>query len=138
MQVYYWDDENIRLGQETGTRLAFLVESERLLKNIARVSLDGPYGKNIAAELFETIVLAAEGSGIAGVMSYIYKLAESKHLRDQCRPTRRPRDLTRRVTLLWKLMTNEDEMWAVNEFSKVMNLDPKLVRFPINWKRCSH
>jgi predicted ferric reductase len=67
--------------------------------------LDGPYGKNHHPERYHTVVLVAQGIGIAGLLSYIGYLEEWKSQEDRLRK----RELiTRKVDLHWLLDDNSE------------------------------
>ncbi|KAK2778959.1 FAD-binding domain-containing protein [Colletotrichum kahawae] len=121
--VYHW--EKIDTGVEaytttTTTSDIFLLvqDSPEWIKQKVQVLLDGPYGYNARPEKYETVVLVAQGRGIAGV------LPAASHI---ARISRRSR-ITRRIDLQWKLDQNDDEEWAEERLQTLIHLDPHRVR----------
>ncbi|KAK7927890.1 hypothetical protein PG985_004888 [Apiospora marii] len=92
--------------------------------------LDGPYGKDVHAELYETVVLAAQGIGIAGVLPcalYLAHLRKASKRRDAGAGFTgflRGRLLTRQVVVLWKLEGREQESWVKDSLASLLELDP--------------
>ncbi|KAE9573935.1 hypothetical protein CGMCC3_g9860 [Colletotrichum fructicola] len=117
--VYHW--EKIDTGVEaytttTTTSDIFLLvqDSPEWIRQKVQVLLDGPYGYNAHPEMYETVVLVAQGRGIAGV------LPAASHI---ARISRRSR-ITRRIDLQWKLDQNDDEEWAEERLQNLIHLDP--------------
>jgi hypothetical protein len=82
--------------------------------------LDGPYGIDLRLERFETVILAAKGMGIVGVLPYAVHLAARKQHDDNTRhKSARLRDtskvvfgdLSRCVDLVWWLEDSDQEPW---------------------------
>ncbi|KAK8859469.1 hypothetical protein PGQ11_010203 [Apiospora arundinis] len=141
MLVYSWRALEQRPSNKTAAaketeapgEMTFLVQSpEAVGRKWAGdvLFLDGPYGKDVHAELYETVVLAAQGIGIAGVLPCALYLA---HLRKASKREDagagftgflRGRLLTRQVVVLWKLEGREQESWAKDELASLLELDP--------------
>lgn len=114
--------------KEETTRLQFLIDSRFLNKSrTSRVSIAGPYGRNIHVERFETVLLIAEGLGVAGILPFALDLARRKSHRESWRPGRRPEDLTQQVALVWKLEHSAQEEAASAQLSCLMELDQEVV-----------
>ena len=129
--LYSWEPTLDGIGdpeKEESTCLQFLVDSRFLDKSrISRVSMAGPYGRNIHVERFETVLLIAEGMGIAGIVPFALDLARRKSRRESWRPSRRPEDLTQQVALIWKLDHPEQEEVASAQLSYLIDLDQEVV-----------
>lgn len=129
--LYSWEPTLHRIAppeKEETTRLQFLVHSRFLDKSrTSRVSMAGPYGRNIHVERFETVVLIAEGIGIVGIVPFALDLARRKSYRESWRPSRRPEDLTQQVALIWKLDHPKQEELANTQLSCLMDLDQEVV-----------
>ncbi|KZL88158.1 hypothetical protein CI238_11627 [Colletotrichum incanum] len=88
--------------------------SQVLTKGLTQVLLDGPYGKHIHPEKYETIVLVAQGRGIAGVLPVALHIAQiGRHDR-----------ITRRIDLQWKLDHHDEEGWVEDRLQNLIELDP--------------
>ncbi|KAF4430854.1 Ferric/cupric reductase transmembrane component B [Colletotrichum fructicola] len=129
--VYHW--EKIDTGVEaytttTTTSDIFLLvqDSPEWIRQKVQVLLDGPYGYNAHPEMYETVVLVAQGRGIAGV------LPAASHI---ARISRRSR-ITRRIDLQWKLDQNDDEEWAEERLQNLIHLDPHRVRNDTSNEMC--
>lgn len=129
--LYSWEPTLDRIGdpeEEETTRLQFLIDSRFLHKSrTSRVSIAGPYGRNVHVERFETVLLIAEGMGIAGILPFALDLARRKSHRESWRPSRRPEDLTQQVALLWKLDHPGQEEVASAQLNCLMDLDQEVV-----------
>lgn len=74
-----------------------------------RLRLGGPYGGDLSMGSFETVVLAAEGIGISGVLPFALSLISRwKHDVENRQREYVPihRDMTRNIDLIWKLDRN--------------------------------
>jgi hypothetical protein len=128
------------------TDLTFLVQprgglTARLVRELpfqSLVSFNGPYSQNLHLEDYETVMLVAEGMGIAAVLPHAQHLvrrsyydAQIKKLlkltstsnKDDLRKSRN-RDVTRSVNLFWKLELNDQEKWVSDELRTLQDLDP--------------
>ncbi|KXH45553.1 FAD-binding domain-containing protein [Colletotrichum salicis] len=119
--VYHWN--NIASGSKTaktppmvGVSELFLLiqDSQVLTKGLTQVLLDGPYGKHTHPEKYETVVLVAQGRGIAGVLPAALHVAQiGRHDR-----------ITRRIDLQWKLDHHDEEGWIEERLQNLIELDP--------------
>ncbi|KDN70497.1 hypothetical protein CSUB01_07942 [Colletotrichum sublineola] len=114
--------------------VAFLVSDRGRIFNFSRLDvgnsllLDGPYGRNLELWNYETVILAAKGMGIAGILSSALCLLDrrnqdSEAKKDKKRGQRLFRDLTRKVAIVWTLEDNAQEDWAAPAFSVLQGLD---------------
>ncbi|KAH8755819.1 hypothetical protein F5883DRAFT_504562 [Diaporthe sp. PMI_573] len=135
--MYSWEPVLDRIGdpeKEETTRLQFLIDSRFLDKpRTSRVSMAGPYRRNIHVERFETVLLIAEGMGIASILPFALDLARRKSRRESWRPRRRPEDLTQQVALVWKLDHSGQEEVASAQLSCLMDLDQEVVSLLLQW-----
>lgn len=81
MMVYSWEASKAR--SRSAQSLSFLVQNAPSLSSIlesakAKVWLDGPYGRNLRLEHFNTVVLVAEGMGITGVLPFALSIAQRR------------------------------------------------------------
>ncbi|KAK4113067.1 hypothetical protein N656DRAFT_797609 [Canariomyces notabilis] len=92
-----WYGPGRELETDVAEDLAFLVShNSRPLRSLRfgegeRLLLDGPHGQNLGLQRFETVMLAAHGVGISGVLSFALYLCERRGSRGRLR----------RVNLLW-------------------------------------
>ena len=104
--------------EKDSTEMAFLVlhsrplESLRFRKN-ERLLIDGPYGQDLNLEYFESVMLAAHGAGILGVLSIARRLWER----------RRSDDALRRVNIFWSLEQSSQGKWAATYLRRLQKLD---------------
>ncbi|KAK0369620.1 serine/threonine-protein kinase [Colletotrichum limetticola] len=121
--LYHWETADLTVANQQGqasstgraSSLFFLVQdNSSQVKNNTEILLDGPYGCNKHPEKFETVVLVAQGRGIAGVLPVALSIALiGRHDR-----------ITRRIDLQWKLNLNDQEEWAEERLQGLINLDP--------------
>ena len=104
----------------------------------SRVLFDGPYGQDLHLEQYETVMLVANGIGIAGVLPYARHLAQRNHhdseIKKSLKLASTPnkddlskalyRDATRKVDLFWKLELNRQEEWIPEHLRTLQDLDP--------------
>ncbi|KAH8797841.1 hypothetical protein F5884DRAFT_814465 [Xylogone sp. PMI_703] len=80
--VAWWDNEEDNPG--AATKLTFFIQPRNGLSSIIHqistqsVNLNGPYGKSLKLKRYHTVILAADGIGIAGILSYAKYLLERK------------------------------------------------------------
>lgn len=97
--------------------------------------LDGPYGRDLHLQSYETVVLAAKGMGILGVLPFARHLAErrnhdegvrskSSRLKDSTEPVFG--DLSRHVDLIWWLENRDQEDWVAEQLKLLQKLDTKV------------
>jgi hypothetical protein len=134
------------------TDLTFLVQprgglTARLVRELpfqSLVSFNGPYGQNLHLEDYETVMLVAEGMGIAGVLAHAQHLVRRSHHDAQIKKLLKltstsnkgdlrkalNRDVTRSVDLFWNLELNDQEKWVSDELRTLQDLDPGRVSSP--------
>ena len=103
------------------------------------VSFDGPYGQDLHLEQYETVMLVAQGPGIAGVLRYAQHLAQrscrdrevKRLLKLESTPNKVDlrktlhRDATKNVDLFWQLDLNSQEKWISDHLRALQDMDPK-------------
>ncbi|KAH8787543.1 hypothetical protein F5882DRAFT_293398 [Hyaloscypha sp. PMI_1271] len=112
--VIAWWDNSIK-----ATSLSFLIQpdngvsSELIRRNsISKVRIDGPYGKDLGLEKYETVILTAKGIGIAGIMPYVRHLAYRKLSTGKAHEAYRRGLITRKIDVYWILEDNTQEDWV--------------------------
>ena len=99
------------------------------------IRLDGPYGTDLRLQGFETVILAAKGLGIVGVLPYALHLVargqhddNTRHRSDRLRDTSEAvfGDLSRRVDLVWWLEDTDQEPWVRGQLKALQELDKKV------------
>lgn len=107
--------------------------------------LVGPFGKDLRLHRFETVILAARGIGILGILPFALHLAARKHqdsaIRDKASRMSGSedtvyRDVTRKVDLVWWLDYNDQEKWVMDHFATLQSLDVENVSAPITKSLC--
>ena len=86
-----------------------------------RLRLGGPYGGDLNMGSFETVVLAAEGIGISGILPFALSIISRKQ-RDVAERAKRQDaplycDITRNIDLFWKLDSNGQYDCAAGYFT---------------------
>jgi predicted ferric reductase len=111
--ITWWDDS------QQAKKLSFLIEphagmsADLITKNsIQSVVLDGPYGKDLRLEDYETVILIAKGIGIAGILSYVRHMTYRRVSRDKSNEAYRRGLITRKIDVFWVLEENSQERWA--------------------------
>ncbi|OAA55986.1 hypothetical protein ISF_07584 [Cordyceps fumosorosea ARSEF 2679] len=139
MMPFWVDSEHVASG--AASELSFLISHtgnhKRSLATVRKgqfLRLDGPYGKDLQLQSYETVVLAAKGMGIVGVLPFARHLAERRKHDDGARGTtarlrdsREPvfGDLSRNVDLIWWLESNEQEEWVAEQLKELQKIDTK-------------
>ncbi|CAJ2505628.1 Uu.00g130220.m01.CDS01 [Anthostomella pinea] len=102
------------------------------LKKGQKFLLDGPYGQDLGLRHYETVIMAAQGIGIAGVLASALDLAERQQhdwaiKASKSRAYRADlfRDRTRKVAIVWSLDENIQEEWVTMELNALKRLDEK-------------
>jgi len=110
--IAWWDDSM------RATSLSFLVQphngvsSDLIRRNSLRsVRIDGPYGKDLELEKYETVILVAKGIGIAGIIPYVRHLAYRKLSTGKAHEAYRRGLITRKIDVYWMLEDNAQEDW---------------------------
>ena len=85
-----------------------------------RPGLSGPYGGDLSMGAFETLILAGEGIGIAGILPFALSLLSRKK-RDKQNKGDVPLhcDITRCIDLVWKLDDNRQYDYAAEYFDSL-------------------
>ncbi|KAJ2983716.1 hypothetical protein NUW58_g6202 [Xylaria curta] len=128
--AFFW---RLSPGEDSTRDLHFLLQERDSLaqldsgRSLQNIAIEGPYGKNMRAETYETVILIAEGVGIAGVLPYALHLAQRRQHDQRFRTTNTAifRDVTRKVDLLWKLNHGNEEQWCKDELTELMSMDSK-------------
>ncbi|KAL8409983.1 hypothetical protein RB594_008176 [Gaeumannomyces avenae] len=92
--------------------------------------LDGPYGRNIDLWNYETVILAAKGMGIAGILSSALFLLDRRNLDLVAKKQTKKRlfrDRTRKVALVWALEDNFQENWAALAIHNLQKVDKEKI-----------
>lgn len=82
--------------------------------------LDGPYGQDLELEYYETVLLAAHGTGILGVLSFALYLCQRRGIRRSLR----------RINIFWSLEQNSQDKWVDKKLRKLQKMDPNNVCSP--------
>ncbi|KAI9774702.1 MAG: hypothetical protein M1839_001663 [Geoglossum umbratile] len=116
-------------GPTKAETLTFLIQphcglSARLASQsfIQTVVLDGPYGQDLHLERYETVMLVAQGIGIAGVLPYAHHLANWKLHQNS---SYKRAVMTRKLDLYWVLEENYQEKWIGDYLRELQQKDIK-------------
>lgn len=97
-------------------------------KSISRVIIDGPYGKDLELESYETVILIARGIGIAGIMPHIRHMTDRRMLPNENWATKYRRGLiTRKIDVYWVLDDDYQDEWVADWMKQLYDLDSKNV-----------
>lgn len=109
--VAWWTDD------VNGSVRHFEILINREMESAPRPGLSGPYGGDLSMGSFETLVLAGEGIGIAGILPFALSLISRKR-RDKQNNGDAPLhcDITRCIDLVWKLDDNRQYDCAAEYF----------------------
>ena len=125
----FWDASH---DQTVTTRLHFLIQDDHPLpssspsRGVGKLTLEGPYGANLRLHTYETVVLLAESIGIAGVLPYALDLVQRRQYDELLKDKKIPasfRDVTRKVDLMWKLGSDDEDSWCDEQLKTLMALD---------------
>lgn len=113
------------------TRLYFLMQDGHALpsftsRGIEKFTLEGPYGATLGLHTYETVILLAESIGIAGVLPYALDLVQRRQHDEVLKDKKIPanfRDVTRKVDLMWKLGSDDEDSWCDKQLQTLMALD---------------
>lgn len=126
-----WRQESV---SRKASKLVFLIDTSKqpylakVLNKGKSVLLDGPYGSNIAVESYDTVVLIAEGRGIASVLPLLSSLtARRVYDKASSQETKLFQDQTRRIDLYWWLENSSQDIWVKKELEHLQSLDPENV-----------
>lgn len=136
--------EQIASAKVTDLHFLALQEGSRLkwLKNVEEkdsLLLDGPYGRDLHLQKYETVVLTARGKGITSILPLMLHLTARKKHDDDIRtrfgseatPDSMFLDVTRKVDLIWILDKNEEQDWVGNQLKELQALDAENVSIPL-------
>ncbi|OAA42288.1 Ferric reductase, NAD binding protein [Cordyceps fumosorosea ARSEF 2679] len=139
MAVFDWEPYQPGQGWARNSlyakELTFLVEVGNLPapgRNNCELSVEGPYGREIGLHHFSTVLLVAQGIGIAAampqVMSIVERYASDSATRRQMRaqPLERQslhRDKTCRLNLYWVLTSSADIHWINGALRRLAAID---------------
>jgi len=84
------------------------------LRSGMRAIVEGPYGKELDLETYDTVLLFATGMGIAGQLSYVTQLLERYHT---CGVT------DRRIALFWELDAEIHAAWVADMMMELLRRD---------------
>lgn len=144
-----------------GNEIGFLLsESERVFSyssfKIGKgLRLDGPYGRNIDLWNYESVILAAKGMGIAGILLSALFLLDRRNSDTLAKKEQMSfddngairyknrifRDRTRKIVLIWILEDNCQEDWAAAQIRNLQQIDTQAVcnnsnpSFQANYRR---
>ncbi|KAE8442180.1 hypothetical protein EG329_003768 [Mollisiaceae sp. DMI_Dod_QoI] len=138
----WWDWEEkaphaISGHQEKATVVSFLIRPQRGLtarltkeSQLHSINVDGPYGQDLQLEQYDTVILVAEGIGIAGVLPYAKYLSQRKLDDDNAKSNPKAkvclsRDQTRKVDIFWKLEHNRQVSIAEKYLDILEKMDRK-------------
>lgn len=95
---------------------------------VKRVLLDGPYGKDLCLDNYETVILVARGIGVAGILPYARHMTDRKVLPNEPWSRQYRRGLiTRNIDVYWVLEDNTQEDWVSDWMKDLHDLDEKNV-----------
>ena len=126
------------------------LERELQLSHLSRrglpVWIEGPYGQDLHLERYETVMLAAQGIGIAGVLPYARHLLQRRFrdgkIKELLKLAATPRkydlqnslhrDATRIVDLFWELEENGQDELLSDHLRTLQETDPKRVSLAVS------
>lgn len=140
MMPFCADADHVTSG--VASELSFLISHTghhaRSLNTVRKgqfLRLDGPYGRDLQLQSYETVVLAAKGMGIVGVLPFARHLAERRAYDDgargaaaRLRDSKEPvfGDLSRNVDLIWWLDDPQQEEWVAEQLKQLQKVDLKV------------
>ncbi|TVY13064.1 Ferric/cupric reductase transmembrane component 7 [Lachnellula arida] len=122
--ITWWDDSKAAMN------LYFLVQphngisSELVARNsVGSVTIDGPYGKDLHLENYETVILIAKGIGIAGLLPYIRHMTYRRLSKDKAHEAYRRGLITRKIDIFWVLEDNCQQEWLADWILELQQRD---------------
>jgi len=117
--VAWWD----RTAKDSTEEFTFLLEDKWAsgLNKKSQVRLDGPYGKKINVGQYKTIILAANGMGISGVLSFALSVLSRRQSDMEKRVSRR--DKVDKLDLYWKLDHTSNFQWVSDFFQELNKIE---------------
>lgn len=95
--------------------------------------LEGPYGRDLLLDRYETVILIAQGLGIAGVLSYALDIVHrrryhQKEMESVSSSHRAPTDpyyhsITRKIDIVWDMQHPEQLAWCSEQLKDLARLD---------------
>jgi predicted ferric reductase len=126
--IAWWDNSL------NATSLSFLVEprsgiSRTLLTRhlTSNVVMDGPYGKDLQLENYETVILIAKGIGIAGILPYARHITYRRTSKDKAHEAYRRGLITRKLDIFWIMEDNCQQDWLSDWISELHAKDSEKV-----------
>jgi hypothetical protein len=112
-----------KISPHHATSLSFVIESNRglsqklaQLSTITQMSLIGPYGQNLSLERYETVILVAQGIGIASLLPQACHLAR---WRSYTNLANRKAVMTRKLDIYWVLEANYQDQWVADYLKEI-------------------
>ncbi|KAK4206564.1 hypothetical protein QBC37DRAFT_300548 [Rhypophila decipiens] len=125
--VIWWDPDVTNYTKEVSFLLPHTdvrLQGESQSINL-KVCLDGPYGQDLAIGQYGTVILVADGEGIAGVLPFALSLVSRKNHDMQAKKSHSPSlycDEVRKVDLFWKLDSDTQAKWTLDYFLALANI----------------
>jgi NAD(P)H-flavin reductase len=120
--VVWWD----RNSKNSSREFTFILDDEWLgdLRQGSEIILDGPYGKEVDARKYQTILLVAIGKGICGILPVALSIL-SGHASGGY-------GTLAKLDIFWKLESRLDFQWASTYFEQLetMKLNVSELTFP--------
>lgn len=122
--VTWWDDSLAAMS------LSLLIKPQNGLsvdvmaqRSVRSVIIDGPYGKDLGLENFETVILVAKGIGIAGILPHIRHMTYRRASKDKDHEAYRRGLITRKLDVFWELEENSQEDWVSDWIAELQKRD---------------
>lgn len=122
--ITWWDDSLHAMN------ISFLIQphsgisSDLIARNSLRsVTVDGPYGKDLKLENYETVILIAKGIGIAGLLPYARHMTYRRVSKDKDHEAYRRGLITRKIDIFWIMDDNCQQDWLSAWISELQNRD---------------
>jgi len=126
--VTWWDDSKRAMS------LSFLIQPQGgvsaglIARNSIRsVIIDGPYGKDLALEDYETVILIAKGIGIAGILPYARHMTYRRVSKEKDNEAYRRGLIIRKVDVFWVMEDNSQEHWISEWITDLQQKDSEKV-----------
>ncbi|KAH8807067.1 hypothetical protein F5884DRAFT_788434 [Xylogone sp. PMI_703] len=123
--VIAWWDDSLR-----ATELAFLIQpqsgisADLIRRNTIRsVTVDGPYGKDLHLDEYETVILIAKGIGIAGLLPYVRHMAYRRLSTAQYNDAYRRALITSKIDIYWVLEDDYQQDWISDWIRQIKEKD---------------
>jgi hypothetical protein len=130
--ITWWDDSMNAMN------LSFLIQpqagisAELISRNSIRsVTIDGPYGKDLHLDSYETVILVARGIGIAGILPYIRHMTYRRASKEKEHEAYRRGLITRKIDVYWVLEDNFQEDWVSEWIAELQQRDSEKVKIEV-------